>query len=89
MTHINFYQNKYPTTKIKAKALKQLKALKDNEIIDDKLYYYLKPADLPPPRFYSQPKYISQEFLYVLYVPISSYMFHKAAFQCTVLTKHS
>ena len=31
---------KDPTTKIKAKILKQLKALKDNEFIDNKLYYY-------------------------------------------------
>ena len=30
---------KDPTTKIKAKTLKQLKALKDNEFIDNKLYY--------------------------------------------------
>ena len=31
------------TTKIKAKTLKQLKALEDNEFLDNKLYYYLKP----------------------------------------------
>ena len=44
------------TTKIKAKTLKQLKVLKDNEIIDNKLYYYLKPTYTPAPRFYGQPK---------------------------------
>ena len=48
--------NKDPTTKIKAKTLKQLKAQKDNESIDQKLYYYLKPADSPPPYFYGQMK---------------------------------
>ena len=36
--------------------LKQLKALKDNELIDNKLYYYLKPTDSITPRFYGQPK---------------------------------
>ena len=60
MDHINNgpYQllKKDPTTKIKAKTLKQLKALKDNEFIDNKLYYYLKPTDSPAPRFYGQPK---------------------------------
>ena len=47
---------KDPTTIIKAKTLKQLKVLKDKEIIDNKLYYYVKPTDLPAPRFYGQPK---------------------------------
>ena len=47
---------KEPTTKIKTKTLKQLKVLKDNEFIDNKLYYYLKPTDSPAPRFYRQPK---------------------------------
>ena len=47
---------KYPTTKIETKTLKQLIALKDNEIIDNKLYYYLKPTDSPAPTFYGQPK---------------------------------
>ena len=60
MYHINNgpYQlhRKDPTTKIKAKTLKQLKVLKDNEFIDNKLYYYLKPTDSPAPRFYGQPK---------------------------------
>ena len=46
---------KNPTTKVKTKTLKQLKVLKDNEFIDNKLYY-LKPTDLPAPRFYGQPK---------------------------------
>ena len=36
--------------------MKQLKVLKDNEFIDNKLYYYLKPTDSPVPRFYGQPK---------------------------------
>ena len=47
---------KDPTAKIKTKTLKQLKVLKDNEFIDNKLYYYLKPTDLPAPRIYGQPK---------------------------------
>ena len=49
MDHINNgpYQllKKDPTAKIKTKTLKQLKVLKDNEFIDNKLYYYLKPTD--------------------------------------------
>ena len=60
MDHINNgpYQllKKDPTTKIKTKTLKQLKLLKDNEFIDNKLYYHLKPTDSPAPRFYGQPK---------------------------------
>ena len=60
MDHINNgpYQllKKDPTTKIKAKTLKQLKVLKDNEFIDNKLYYYLKPTDSPAPRSFGQPK---------------------------------
>ena len=59
MDHINNgpYQllKKDPTTKIKAKTLKQLKVLKDNEFIDNKSCYYLKPTDSPAPRFYGQP----------------------------------
>ena len=43
-------------TKIKAKTLKQLKFLKDKELIDNNLYYYLKPTDSSAPRFYGQPK---------------------------------
>ena len=83
MDHINNgpYQllKKDLTTKIKTKTLKQLKVLKDNEFIDNKLYYYLKPTDLPVPRFYGQPKYTSQEFLYVL-------LFHIVAPRCTIST---
>ena len=60
MDHINNgpYQllKKDLTTKTKKKTLKQLKVLKDNEFIDNKLYYYLKPTDSPAPRFYGQPK---------------------------------
>ena len=58
--HINNdpYQllKKDPTTKIKSKTLKQLKVLKNNEFVDNKFYYYLKPTDSPAPRFYGQPK---------------------------------
>ena len=58
--HINNgpYQllKKDPTNKIKAKTLKQLKVLKDNKFIDNKLYFYLKPTDSPAARFYGQPK---------------------------------
>ena len=60
MDHINngSYQllTKDPTTKIKVKTLKQLKALKENEFIDDKCYYYLKPTDFPAHKFYGQLK---------------------------------
>ena len=55
MVHIH-YIRKDPTTKIRTKKLKQLKALKDKEYIDNKLYYYLKPTDLPTPRLYGQLK---------------------------------
>ena len=75
MDHINNgpYQllKKDPTTKIKAKTLKQLKVLKDNEFIDNKLYYYLV--------FMVNQKYTSQEFLYVL-------LFQIVAPRCTILT---
>ena len=55
------------TTKIKARKLKQLKILQDNEVINDKLYYYLKPTDLPVRLdFMVNQKYTSQESLYVL-----------------------
>ena len=47
---------KDPTTKIKAKKLKQWKALKDNEFIDNKLCYYVKRTNSPAPRFYGQTK---------------------------------
>ena len=60
MDHINNGPDqilkKVLTTKIKTKTLKQLKVLKDNEFIDNKLDYYLKPTDLPAPSFYGQPK---------------------------------
>ena len=60
MNHINNdpYQllKKDHTTKIETKTLKQLTVLKGNEFIDNKLYYYLKPTDLPVPRFYGQSK---------------------------------
>ena len=58
MDHINNgpYQLLNSTTKIKTKTLKQLKVLKDNKFIDNKLHYYLKPTDSPAPRFYGQPK---------------------------------
>ena len=46
---------KDPTTKIKGKTLRQLKALTD-EFIDNKLYYLLKSTDSPAPRFYGQSK---------------------------------
>ena len=36
--------------------MKQLKVLKDNNFTDNKLYYHLKPTDLPAPRFHGQPK---------------------------------
>ena len=56
MDHINNgpYQllKKDPTTKTKTKTLKKLKVLKDNEFIDNKLYYYLKPTESSAPRFY-------------------------------------
>ena len=72
--HINNgpYQllKKNPTTKIKTKTLKQLKVLKDNEFIDNKLYYYLKRTDSSAPRFYGQPKIQKQG---VLIRPIVSY----------------
>ena len=59
MDHINngLYQlHINPTTKIKVKTLKLLKALKDSKFIDNKLYYYLKLTDPHAPRFYGQPK---------------------------------
>ena len=60
MNHINNgpYQSikKVSTTKISARTLKQLKALKDNNLIYSKLYYYLKATDSPAPRFYGHPK---------------------------------
>ena len=43
-------------TKIKANTLKQLKVLKYNEFIHNKLYHYLKPTDSHAPSFYGKPK---------------------------------
>ena len=51
-----FHFKKDPTTKLKAKTLKQLKVLQDTEFIDDKLYYYLKSTDSSAPRLYGQTK---------------------------------
>ena len=60
MDHINNgpYQllKKDPTTKIKTKTLKQLKVINENQIINNKLYYYLKPTDSSASRLYGQPK---------------------------------
>ena len=60
MDHINnsSYQlgKKDPPTKIKAKTLKQVKALKDNKRSNKNLFYYLKPTNWPEPRFYRQQK---------------------------------
>ena len=44
-----------PNTKSKDKIVKQLKASKDNDFIDNKFCYYLKPSDFPVPTFFSQP----------------------------------
>ena len=54
--HINNSPYQLILLPINAKALKQLKDLKKNEFIDNKLYYCLKPTDSPAPRFYGQPK---------------------------------
>ena len=74
MDHINNgpYQllKKDPTIKVKTKTLKELKFLKDNEFIDNKLYYYLKPTDSPAPRVYGQSKIHKAE---VPIPPIVSY----------------
>ena len=51
MSHIN-YLKKVLLSKTKAKALKQLKALKDEGLLDNRLYHYFKPTELPAPRFY-------------------------------------
>ena len=82
MDHINNgpYQllKKDPTTKIKAKTLKQLKVLKDNKFTDNKLYY-LNPTQLLAPIFYGQPKMYKPGVLYIL-------LFHILATHCTILT---
>ena len=58
MDHVNNspYQllTKDTTTKINTKTLKQLKALKNNKLIKNKLYYYLKANDSPAPKLYDQ-----------------------------------
>ena len=59
--------------------LKQLNVLKDNELIDNKLYYYLKPTDSPAPKFYGQPK------IHMLGVPIRPIV-PTVASHCTILT---
>ena len=53
MFHDNYLKKKDPATL--AETLKQLKVLKDNEFIDNKLYY-LKSTYSYAPRFYGQPK---------------------------------
>ena len=69
MDHINNgpYQlfKQGPTTKIKTKRLKQLKALKENKFIDNKLYYYLKPTGSPAARFYGQPKIHNKSYCFI------------------------
>ena len=85
MDHINNgpYQllKKDRATKIKTKALKQSKILRDNEFIDHKLYYYLKPTDSHAPRFYSQPN------IHMPGVPIRPILlFHIVAPHCTMLS---
>ena len=52
MVHINYLRSYYQNYNQNI----ETKVLKDNTFIDNKLYYYLKPADLPVPRFYGQPK---------------------------------
>ena len=83
MDHINnsSYQlgKKDPPTKIKAKTLKQVKALKDNKRSNKNLFYYLKPTNSPAPRFYRQPKKkTSKEFLNII-------LFHTEAPNCAIL----
>ena len=47
---------KAPTTKIKAKTMQHINALKGNEFFDNRLYYHLKFTDLPAPRSYGRLK---------------------------------
>ena len=74
MDHINSgsYQlhKNNRTTEIKATTLKQLKTMKVNEFIDNKLHYYLKPTDLSVPIFYGQPK---MQNLEVSICPVASH----------------
>ena len=60
--------------------LKQLKVLKENEFIDDKLYYFLKAADSTVAKFYCQPNFHKPG------VPRHSIVFHIVAPNCTILT---
>ena len=50
------YLKRDPTESIKRECLKKLKKLKDQNIIDQTLYFKLKPTDSPAPRFYGLPK---------------------------------
>ena len=67
---------KDPTTKIKAKRLKQVKVLKENEFIDNKLYYFLKPTDSPAPRFYVKPKICKPRVPICPIVSYSGYLYY-------------
>ena len=55
MVYINYLKRLQLKLKL-SKILKQLKILKDNEFINNKLHYYLKPTDSLSLRFYGQPK---------------------------------
>ena len=58
MGHINngpYQLKKILLPKLKPRHWKQIKVLKDNKFIGNKLYY-LKFRDSPAPRFYGQPK---------------------------------
>lgn len=50
------YLKKDPTECIKREARTKLQKLKEREIIDQSLYFKLKPTDSPAPRFYGLPK---------------------------------
>ena len=50
------YLKRDPTESIKRECLKNLKALKDQKIIDQAQYFRLKPTDVPAARFYGLPK---------------------------------
>ena len=81
MDHINNGTNqllkKDPTTKIKAKILKQLKALKDNKFIDNNyiIIYLLTHLHID---FMVNQIFTSQEFLYAL-------LLHIVASHCIIL----
>ena len=81
MDHMNngLYQllKKDPTTKIKATTLKQLKVLKDNELIGNIIIQNLLTGLRPD--FMVNQKNPSQDFLYVL-------LFYIVAPHCTILT---